>query len=97
MKVIFEPTARAELVEAARWYAAEAAQLRAMDFRNEFHRTLALLSEHPLMDTSAECDTRHMVVHRYPYFVVYRSDKDTLHMLAIVLQSRRPAYWAGQR
>ena len=97
MKIIFEPAARAEFAEAARWYAAEAGRSQATDFRNEVQRTLALLVDHPAMGTPAESNTRHMVVHRYPYFVVYRADADTLRVLALAHQSRRPGYWAGRR
>lgn len=97
MKIIFDPAARAELAAAARWYAAEAGRLQAMDFRSEIHRTLALLQEYPAMGTPAERNNRHMVVHRYPYFVVYRAEAETLRVLAIAHHSRRPGYWAGRR
>lgn len=97
MKIVFEPAARVEFAEAARWYAAEAGRFRAADFRNEVHRTLGLLFEHPAMGTPAGRNTRHMVVHRYPYFVVYRIDADALRVLAFAHQSRRPGYWAGRR
>ncbi|MBL0141074.1 MAG: type II toxin-antitoxin system RelE/ParE family toxin [Betaproteobacteria bacterium] len=94
MKIAFDPAARIEFAEAAHWYAAEAGRFLATDFRNEVHRTLALLCDHPLMGTPAGSNTRRMVVHRYPYVVVYRIDPDVLRILAIAHQSRRPEYWA---
>lgn len=97
MNVIFEPAARAEFAEAARWYAAEAGRRQATDFRNEVQRALALLVDHPAMGTPAGLDTRHMAVHRYPYFIVYRADSHALRILAIAHQSRRPGYWAVRR
>ncbi|MHB9102149.1 MAG: type II toxin-antitoxin system RelE/ParE family toxin [Sulfuricella sp.] len=84
---------RAEFVEAARWYAVEAGRFYATDFRNEVHRTLNLLCDHP----PAKSNTRRMVVHRYPFFIVYRIDSDTLHVLAVAHHSRRPGYWVGRR
>ena len=97
MKPIFEPAARKEFAEAARWYAVEADQVYAMDFRNEVRRTLALLCDHPAMGTPAGSDTRRMVVHRYPYSIVYRVHAGRLHVLALAHQSRRPEYWTDRR
>ncbi|NTV96295.1 MAG: type II toxin-antitoxin system RelE/ParE family toxin [Thiobacillus sp.] len=97
MKITLDPAARVEFAEAARWYAVEAGRLQAMDFRNEGHRTLALLQDHPLMGSPSAHDTRHMVVHRYPYFVDYRADGHALRVLAIAHQSRRPGYWTDRR
>lgn len=97
MKVIFEPAARAEFAYAARWYAEQAGRFYATEFRNEVHRTLTLLCGHPGMGTPAKNNTRHMVVHRYPYSIVYRIDSDNLHVLAVAHHSRRPGYWLGRR
>ena len=97
MKTVFEPAARTEFVEAVRWYAVESGQFYAKDFRNEVHRTLSLLRDHPAMGTPAESNTRRMVVHRYPFFIVYRIDSDALHVLAVAHQRRRPGYWVARR
>ncbi|MCB0058904.1 MAG: type II toxin-antitoxin system RelE/ParE family toxin [Caldilineaceae bacterium] len=97
MRQIFEPAARKEFADAARWYAAEAGPLHAADFRNEVHHALSLLSDHPAMGTPAGGNTRRMVVHRYPYFIVYRVHAGRLHILALAHQSRRPGYWADRR
>lgn len=96
MKPVFEPAAGQEFAEAARWYAVEAGPAYATDFRNEVHRTLSLLSEHPAMGTPAGSGTRRMVVHRYPYSIVYRVHTGRLHVLALAHHSRRPGYWAGR-
>lgn len=97
MKAIFEPAARQEFAEAGRWYAAEAGPFYATDFRNEVHRTLDLLCDHPATGTPAGNNTRRMVVHSYSYFIVYRVHAGRLHVLALAHQSRRPAYWASRR
>lgn len=97
MKIILDPAARAEFAEAARWYAVEAGRRQAVDFRNEVHHALILLRDHPQMGSPSAYGTRSMVVHRYPYFVVYRADAQALRVLAITHQSRRPGYWAGRR
>lgn len=97
MKIVFEPLARAEFIEAARWYAAEAGRIYATDFRNEVHRTLTMASDHPTMGTPGNNNTRQLVVHRYPYSIVYRIALETLHVIAVAHHSRRPGYWVGRR
>ena len=97
MKITFASEAREELAEAVRWYAKEAGPSRATDFRNAVHRTITLLTDHPAMGTPSRGDTRRIVVHHYPYSVVYRADSETLRVLAIANHSRRPGYWAARR
>lgn len=97
MKALFEPAAKAEFAEAARWYAVKAGQFYATDFRNEIHRIVNLLCNHPAMGTPAKSNTKRMAVHRYPFSIVYRIDFDTLHILAVAHHSRQPGYWVGRR
>ena len=97
MKVLFEPAARIEFVEAIRWYADKAGQHYATEFRNEVHRALTLLREHPTLGSPARNDTRSMVVHRYPFNIIYRVQSEILHVLAVAHQRRRPGYWVGRR
>lgn len=97
MNISFNPAARQEFSEVARWYADEAGQPRAMDFRNEVHRSLKLLGEHPSLGSPSTSNTRSLVVHRYPYSVVYRVEESNLRVLAVASHSRRPGYWAGRR
>lgn len=97
MKITFNPEAEREFVEAAAWYADEAGPAQARDFRDEVQRALLLLCEHPAMGRAGTKNTRSLVVHRYPYSIVYRVQSDTLRILAIASHSRRPGYWTGRR
>jgi plasmid stabilization system protein ParE len=96
VKVKFEPLARAEFIEAVRWYTAEAGQIYATDFRNEVHRTLSMASDHPNMGAPTNNNTRQLVVHRYPYSIVYRIATGALHVIAVAHHSRLPEYWVGR-
>ncbi len=97
MRVSFTPEAAQEFSEAARWYLGEAGVNQARDFRNQVHRTLQLLSEHPAVGTPGRNRTRSLVVHRYPFSVVYRMQEDDLRIIAVARHSRRPGYWDGRR
>ncbi len=97
MKVTFAAEARHEFAEAASWYTAEADEVRAADFNNAVKRTVDLLVAHPALGTPSPHNTRRIVVHRYPYAIVYRADGDAMRILAVVHQHRRPGYWVGRR
>lgn len=97
MRITFNPAARQELVETARWYTNEAGGLRADDFKKEVQRSLKLIIEHPALGAIAASHTHSMPVHRYPYSVIYRVEGGTLRVLAVVHHSRRPGYWMGRR
>ncbi len=97
MKITFNPEAEREFTEAAIWYADQAGPEQARDFRNEIQRALRLLCDQPAIGAPGRKVTRSLVVHRYPYSVVYRFQADTLRILAIASHSRRPGYWAGRR
>lgn len=60
MRVTFNPTARRELVEAARWYANEAGAKHAEDFTRETMRSLKLIVEHAALGSPAIGDTRRL-------------------------------------
>jgi len=97
VNISFNPAARLEFVETAGWYAEQAGERRAMDFRNEVQRSLHLLGEHPSMGTPSASNTRRIVVHRYPYSVIYRVEENRLRVLAIASHNRQPGYWRGRR
>ena len=97
MNVTFADEARQEFAEAARWYAVEAGEVRATDFNNAIQRTVNWLVAHRFLGTPSPYNTRRIVVHRYPYSVVYRADRDTLRIIAVTHQHRKPGYWRGRR
>lgn len=97
MRITFNPTARQELVETARWYANVAGGLRAGDFKKEVQRSLKLITEHPALGAIAASHTHSLPVHRYPYSIIYRIEGGTLRVLAVAHHSRRPAYWVWRR
>ncbi len=97
MRVTFNPTARRELVEAARWYANEAGVQHADDFISETTRSLKLIVEHVALGSPTAIGCRRLPVHRYPYSIIYRIEGEHLRVLALAHHSRRPGYWAGRR
>jgi toxin ParE1/3/4 len=40
---------------------------------------------------------RRYILRRFPYNVIYRVDRESIHILAIAHHSRRPVYWGRRR
>ena len=97
MKLRFGQEARSEFAEFMRCYAREAGANQAKTFRNEILRIIRLLIKHPSIGAPAAPPCRRMTAHRFPYDVVCRHDKDTITIIALAHQRRRPGYWAGRR
>ena len=58
MNVSFNPAAKQEFAEAAGWYAEQAGERRATDFRNEVMHSLKLIAEHPNLGSPTAWKTR---------------------------------------
>ena len=96
-QAIFHPVARRELEEAIDYYNAESQGLGS-EFREEVQRVLALLSRFPRLGQPVRGNVRRMMLSRFPYYIYYRLlTPDTLRILAVAHNRRRPEYWAGRR
>ena len=96
-QTIFHPVARRELEEAIDYYNAESQGLGS-EFREEVQRVLALLTRFPRLGQPVRGSVRRMMLSRFPYCIYYRLlAPDTLRILAVAHNRRRPEYWAGRR
>jgi toxin ParE1/3/4 len=73
----FHPDAEAELQEVAA----------------EVERTISLVRQFPEAGSPDARDCRRVVVARFPYSVVYRQTRDSIVIVAVAHQRRRPGYW----
>jgi plasmid stabilization system protein ParE len=92
----FHPDAEAELVDAAEYYEARRPGL-GKAFAGEVARTISLIREYPDAGSPVGASRRRMLVGRFPYAIVYRRDPDSVVIVAVAHQSRRPGYWRGRR
>jgi plasmid stabilization system protein ParE len=84
----FHPEAEAELAGATLFGSAWGA------FETEVERTVSMIREqHPEAGSRAGLPHRRMLVRRFPYWIVYRADQDSVLVLAVAHQRRRPGYW----
>jgi plasmid stabilization system protein ParE len=97
LPVIFHRLAKAELRDAADFYAARASELQRDALISEVERITHVLSRKPMVGQLVRRDCRRAVLKRFPYSVIYRVLPDHIQIVAVAAQARRPGYWANRR
>ena len=95
MTVKFHPAARSELLEARRWYVARS-PVAAMAFAQEVGVAISCIAETPIRFPWRNTG-REGLLRRFPYNVFYRIvGEETVVVVAVAHQKRRPYYWRGR-
>lgn len=92
----FHAEAERELEEATGFYESRVPGLGRL-FSAEVERTVRLLHEYPAAGAPAGAKRRRVLVDRFPYFVAYERKNDSLTILAVGHQKRRPGYWRKRK
>lgn len=92
MSFSFHPEAAEEFDAAVVWYEERSAGL-GLDFATEIRQAILRAESMPLAWTQIEGDIRRVLVHRFPYGILYSPDDDHLHIVAVMHLSREPGYW----
>lgn len=88
----FHPEAEEEFEAAVAWYEERETGL-GLDFAAEVREAIRLAQSMPLAWPRMEEAIRRVLVHRFPYGVLYSIEGDRLHILAVMHLRRRPGYW----
>lgn len=96
IRVHFHAEAERELDEAAVFYESRVPGL-GKSLLAEVERTVRLLREYPDAGASTGGNRRRVVVDRFPYVMAYERKEDSIIILAIAHQKRRPGYWRERR
>lgn len=91
ISVSYLAAAEREFVEAARWYEDRAGL--GDDFIAEHDAALLHVRKSPLSPATLDGVHRVARLRRYPYSLIYRIEDDTIFVVAVAHQSRRPGYW----
>lgn len=91
-RVSFQPVAKAELLNAAKWYENQRSGLGQV-FIAEIERCIALAAKQPLQFAVVETDVRSIVAKRFPYSIYFRVRKNFVVILAVFHGKREPANW----
>ena len=91
-EVILHPEAETEILQALDWYA-ERSALAVRAFVYELNGVLLRAARTPDTWPRAFGDNRRIVFPHFPFSLVYRSYDDTIEVIAVAHQRRRPSYW----
>ena len=95
MRVRLHPDARAELLEARKWYYLRS-PLSSIAFSHAIDRAVSRIRDSPNNFPLADYGTRKVVLQRFPFNLVYRFDETGIVIVAVAHQKRRPGYWSNR-
>ncbi|MBK1614075.1 hypothetical protein CKO44_11415 [Rubrivivax gelatinosus] len=92
MKIGLHPEAEQDLLDAAAFYEREGSPALAARFVAEFKRMGALLTDQPEIGSPRSRGRRGLAMSIFPYTLIYRVEGDSLRILVVKHDSRRPGY-----
>lgn len=94
-RVLFQPAARLELIEAQDFYE-RAAQGLGARFRAQVDEQARRIEAHPLQFPKVYEDVRRVRLRRFPYALFYLIEPDAIYVLACFHASRDPRIWQAR-
>ena len=83
------------MTEASVFYEAASVGLGS-DFLDDVQRVVDTLREHPELGRAVGKGLRQVLLHRFPFSLIYSTEKDAIIVVAVAHQRRRPGYWKGR-
>jgi len=90
--VIFDPDARAEFLEAVRYYEKRQKGL-GKRFRIAVETAVYLVSENPFLYRLLKVPFRRYLLSKFPYSIIYSIEPDYIYVIALAHTKRKPGYW----
>jgi plasmid stabilization system protein ParE len=94
-QIRLRPEAEQDLADAAAWYEEQRPGL-GQEFLDEARVTLSTIAEMPSMYGAIHRSTRRALMHRFPFGIFYRVEKDLIIVLAVLHGSRHPRRWKSR-
>lgn len=88
----FHPEARQDIRDATTWYR-ERNPIVATQFRITVSDAVRHIVQAPQRWPKYLHGTRRLVLHRYPFSVIYLDDPDAVTIVAVAHSKRKPGYW----
>jgi toxin ParE1/3/4 len=67
-----------------------------VEFLDEAQRVIDLVREHPKIGQSLDPQLRQAMLHRFPFSLIYAVEAETIVIVAVAHQRRRPGYWKNR-
>ena len=91
-RVHFRLEAETDIGEAAAWYEKQCEGLGA-EFLDEILCVCETISDNPKMFPVVHRYTRRAIIHRFPFGIYYRTEKESIIIVAVMHGSRHPKRW----
>src|SRR5258708_1404832 len=88
----FLSPAEEEMVQASLFYDAASSGL-GNDFLDDVQQAIDRLCEYPQVGEAVASGLRRMLLHRFPFCIIYSVEVDLILIIAIAHHGRRPGYW----
>lgn len=62
----------------------------------EIEKTINIIKRNPLAFPITKKNIRKAVIMKFPYSILYAVEKDSVYLLAIMHQKRKPLYWKNR-
>jgi len=91
-KLIFHPDVATEIKSSYEWYQYQTEGL-GNDFISELESTYEAIVELPNTWPKFGKNCRRFLLNRFPFSVIYRQNNDSIFVVAVMHNSRKPGYW----
>lgn len=92
MKLQFIHPSELELKETYNYYEDQLAGL-GDNFLDEFNNTVKIILKYPTLWLKVGKRTRRAIINRFPYFILYIQEANTIYITCIAHQHRSPEYY----
>ena len=93
--VRFHPAAVDEVSAAVSWYQQRNPQA-GIAFREAFGQAIGRIESYPDSWPAYMYGTRRLLMRLFPFHVIYRVRRNSVEIIAVAHERRRPGYWASR-
>ena len=94
-EIIFHPDTAHEIKSSYEWYQNQAEGL-GEDFLEELESAYEAITELPGTWPKFTTNCRRFLLSKFPFSVIYQVNNNSIFVLAIMHNSRKPGYWEGR-
>jgi plasmid stabilization system protein ParE len=94
-KIIFHPAVAIEIKASYEWYQNQSEGL-GDDFLSELESAYQAIIELPDTWPRFNMNYRRFLLSKFPFSVVYRENENTIFVVAVMHNSRKPSYWKNR-
>jgi ParE-like toxin of type II ParDE toxin-antitoxin system len=91
----FLSPAEDEMAEASLFYDAASSGL-GNDFLDDVQQAIDRLCEYPQAGGAVASNLKRLLLHRFPFSIIYSVEADVILIIAIAHHGRRPGYWQSR-